>query len=125
VIFTHRLVLTGATRWALVIPLTTSRWTTAAIAFWAFQTLAGWAGLTRRTWGVLTGLVLMRTLVRVNGGGTVFFRMRLLFGWHMSRFLLLASADDAFQAGFESAEKGGFLRGVFGSAWGGHKRFKR
>jgi hypothetical protein len=41
----------------------------------------------------------------------------------MGRFLFLAPTNDAFQASFKAAEKGGFIRGVFGSAWGGHKRF--
>lgn len=65
----------------------------------------------------------MRTLVGMNGGRMVFFRMTMFFGGCMSRFFLFASANDTFQSGFKTAEKGGFLRGVFGSAWGGHKRF--
>jgi hypothetical protein len=127
VIFAHRLVLTGATRRTLVIALTTTRRTTAAITFWTLGSLwtltalARRAGFTRRTWGVLTRLVVMRTLVSMNSGGMVIFRV--LFGRHRGRFLLLASANDTFQSGLKAAEKGGFLRGVFGSAWGGHKRF--
>jgi hypothetical protein len=63
----------------------------------------------------------MRTLVRVNGGRVVVFRV--IFGRRMRCLLLLASANDTLQTSFKAAEKGGFLRGVFGSAWGGHNRF--
>jgi hypothetical protein len=122
-IFTHGLVLTGATQRTLFVALTATRWTTTAITFWALgslrtlTTLARRACFTRRTRGVLTWFVIMRPLVRVNSS------FGMLFGRHRGCFLLLASANDTFQASFEAAEKGGFLRGVFGSAWGGHKRF--
>ena len=126
-IFAHRFVLTRATRRTLVIALTATRWTTATITFWALGSLwtltalTRWACFTGRTGGVLTGLVVMRTLVSMNHGRMVV--LRVLFGRHMGCFLLLVSSNDTFQAGLKAAEKGGFLRGVFGSAWGGHKRF--
>jgi hypothetical protein len=134
------LVLTRTTWRTFVIAFPTTRRAAAAITFWttitfrtvrALTTLTGWAGFTRLaggwlarlTRGLLPGLFVIRALVRVNGGGVVILRVGVLFGRHMGRFLLLASANDTFQAGFKAAEKGGFLRGVFGSAWGGHKRF--
>jgi hypothetical protein len=67
----------------------------------------------------------MLTLVRVNGGRVVVFRVWVPFGSLQGGFFLFASADDAFQASLDAAEKGGFLRGGFGSSWGGHNRFFR
>jgi hypothetical protein len=110
VIHTFRLVFAGATRWTLVITLTATRRAAAAItllALWAFRTvttLTRRAAFTGLTGGVLTRFVLMRTLVRMDRGGVVFFRMAMLFGGRMSRFLLFASTNDAFQAGFKAAE---------------------
>ena len=103
-IFAHGFVLTGATQRTLVIALTATRRTTTAITFWTLgplwtlTALARRACFTRRTWGVLTGLVVMRTLVSMNRGRMVV--LRVLFGRHMGCFLLLASANDTFQAVF-------------------------
>ncbi len=100
-IFAHGFVLTGATRRTLVIALTATRRTTTAITFWTLGSLwtltalARRAGFTRR---VLAGLVVMRTLMRMNRGRMVV--LRVLFGRHMGCFLLLASANDTFQAVF-------------------------
>jgi hypothetical protein len=80
VIFAHGFVLTGATRRTLVIALTTTRRTTAAITFWTLGSLwtlwtltalARRACFTGRTGGVLTGLVVVRTLMSMNRGRMV------------------------------------------------------
>jgi hypothetical protein len=70
---------------------------------------------------MLTRFVIMRALVGVDGRRVVRVVFRVIFGC----LLLFASANDAFQAGFEAAEQRGFFRGVVGAAGGGHKRFRR
>jgi hypothetical protein len=64
----------------------------------------------------------MRALVRMNGGRVV----RRLFGVVLAfSFLAFAEAQHFLQAGLQTAEHGGFLRGGIGAAWGGHKRVWR
>jgi len=109
-------------RTAAVIALTTAWRTTTAITLRrALTALTGWAGITWRPRCMLARFVIMGALVGVDRRRVVRVVFRVIFGY----LLLFASADDAFQAGFEAAEQRGFFRGVVGAAGGGHKRFRR
>jgi hypothetical protein len=106
----------GTTLWALT---TFARWSTAGAVITFFK-----AGRAFSLWFVLSGGV-VRTLVGMNGGRMVRMIFRVILGMPPGRFLLLSSTHDTFEPGFQATEQGGFFRGMFGAAGGGHSRFRR
>jgi hypothetical protein len=117
VVFTLWLVITAVTCGTLTLTATGAVAALITLTWWAVSAFfTAWRAVSTGlllTWGIMRC-----ALVGVQSGG-VFFVLLTRCGRRLDAFFLFA--ENSLQAGFEAAEKGFFLRRMFGTAWGGHK----